>query len=93
LLDSLPLDSIVGLRDRALIAVMIYSFARVGAMVKMRVEDYYTQGRRSWFRLHEKGGKHHQLPARHNAEAYVDAYLEAAGTAFTAKGRGTFSLP
>jgi integrase/recombinase XerD len=48
-------------------------------MVRMRVEDYFPQGRRSWFRLHEKGGKHHQLPAHHTAEAYMDAYLAAAG--------------
>lgn len=87
LLDSIPLDTVGGLRDRALIAVMVYSFARVGAVVKMRVEDYYVQGRRSWFRLHEKGGKHHQLPAHHNAEAYVDAYLEAAGPLFRANRR------
>jgi integrase len=71
-------DSIAGLRYRALIAVMIYSFARVGAVVSMAIEDYYQQGRRCWFRLHEKGGKYHQVPAHHKAEEYVDAYLEAA---------------
>ncbi len=87
LLDSIPLDIIGGLRDRAMIGVMIYSFARVGAVVGMRVEDYYVQGRRGWFRLHEKGGKHHQVPAHHNAEAYVEAYLEAAGPAFRAERR------
>jgi integrase/recombinase XerD len=72
---------VVGLRDRALIAVMVYSFARVGAVVGMRVEDYYQVGRHSWLRLHEKGGKFHEVPAHHNAEAYLDAYLEVAGIA------------
>jgi integrase len=81
LLDSIDITSVVGLRDRALIAVMVYSFARVGAVVGMRVEDFYQNGRRSWFRLHEKGGKFHEVPAHHNAEAYLDAYLEAAGIA------------
>lgn len=78
LLDSIKTDTIVGLRDRALIAVMVYSFARVGAVVGMRVEDYGESGRRSMFRLHEKGGKYHEVPAHHNAEAYVDAYLAEA---------------
>ena len=77
---------IKGLRDRALIAVMVYSFARVGATLAMRVEDYYLEGRRGWFRLHEKGGKLHQVPAHHNAEAYLDAYVEAAGIGDDRKG-------
>jgi site-specific recombinase XerD len=79
LLDSIETDTLIGLRDRALIALMCYSFARVSAAVAMNVEDYYQQGKRSWFRLHEKGGKFHQVPAHHNAEAYLDAYIAAAG--------------
>lgn len=70
---------VIGLRDRALIAVMVYSFARVSAVTSMKVRDYYTQGRRAWFRLHEKGGKRHEVPAHHKAEEYVDAYIAAAG--------------
>ena len=64
-----------------LIAVMVYSFARVGAALGLKVEDYYTEGRKAWFRLHEKGGKRHEVPAHHNAADYVDAYLAAAGIA------------
>ena len=79
LLDSINLEKPSGLRDRALLATMVYSFARVGAVVSMNVEDYYQQGKRWWLRLHEKGGKFHQVPAHHNAEEYLDAYLEAAG--------------
>ena len=60
---------------------MVFSFARVSAALAMKVEDYYTEGRRAWFRLHEKGGKRHKVPAHHNAEEYVDAYLDAAGIA------------
>ncbi len=78
LLDSIDTALIVGLRDRAIIAVMVYSFARVGAVVGMNKEDYFQIGRRGWFRLHEKGGKRHEVPAHHNAEAYLDAYLQAA---------------
>jgi site-specific recombinase XerC len=85
LLDSIDVAHVVGLRDRAILAAMVYSFARVGAMLAMRVEDYYTQGRRGWLRLHEKGGKEHEMPAHHNLETYVDAYIAAAGIAADAK--------
>lgn len=78
LIDSIPTDSVVGLRDRALIATMLYSFARVSAVVGMQVQDYYPQGKRSWIRLHEKGGKFHEVPCHHKAEEYLDAYVEAA---------------
>lgn len=77
--DSVKIPLIVGLRDRALIAVMVYTFARVGAVVTMKVEDYYQNGKRWWFRLHEKGGKRHEVPAHHKAEEYMDAYLDARG--------------
>jgi integrase len=78
LLDSIDTSTLVGLRDRALISVMAFAFARIGAVVAMRVEDYYPKGKRWWVRLHEKGGKRHEMPAHHNLEAYVDSYIEAA---------------
>jgi site-specific recombinase XerD len=79
LLDSIDVSTVVGLRDRALISVMTFAFARIGAVVAMRVEDYYPNGKRWWLRLHEKGGKRHEMPAHHTLEAYLDAYIEAAG--------------
>ena len=79
--DGTKTPLLVGLRDRALIGVMVFSFARISAVLGMKVEDYYPNGKRWWLRLHEKGGKFHELPAHHNAEAYLDAYLEAAGIA------------
>ncbi|MEW6363699.1 MAG: tyrosine-type recombinase/integrase [Acidobacteriota bacterium] len=86
LLDSIDTGSVVGLRDKALISVLVYSFARIGAALAMKVEDYYPQGKRWWFRLHEKGGKRHDVPAHHKAEAAVDAYIEAAGIRDDKKG-------
>ncbi len=79
LFEHIPTDSLVGLRDRALIGVLIYSFSRVSAAVAMRVEDYFPQGKRWWLRLHEKGGKHHEMPVHHTLEEYLDNYIEAAG--------------
>lgn len=85
LLGTIPDDSIAGLRDRALIGVMVFSFARVSAAIGMNVEDYAQRGRRMWFRLHEKGGKFHEVPAHHKAEELMDAYLAAAGIGFDRK--------
>jgi integrase/recombinase XerD len=79
LLDSIDVSSLPGLRDRALIGLMVYTFARVGAAVSMRVEDFYVQGRRGWVRLHEKGGKEHQMPTHHNLDHYLEEYIRVAG--------------
>ncbi len=87
LLDSIDRSAVVGFRDRALLGVMVYSFARVGAVVAMDVEDYYQSGRRGMFRLHEKGGKEHVVPAHHNAEEYIEAYLDATGLRLQKKAR------
>jgi site-specific recombinase XerD len=81
LLEALDTSHVVGLRDRALIGLMVFSFARVGAAVAMRVEDYFPKSKRWWVRLHEKGGKEHEMPAHHCLEAFLDAYIEAAGIA------------
>lgn len=78
LLDSIDTSTTIGLRDRALIGLMVYTFARVGAAIKMRVEDVYIQGRRTWVRLHEKGGKQHEMPCHHNLEAWLHAYIDGA---------------
>ena len=81
LLDSIDTASMIGMRDRALIGLMTYTFARVGAAAgKMRLEDVYIQGRRTWVRLHEKGGKRHEMPCHHKLESYLQDYVEARRT-------------
>jgi integrase/recombinase XerD len=80
-LDSIKTETLIGLRDRALIGLMGYTFARVWAAVQMKVEDYYIQNRRGWVRLHEKGGKVNELPCHHNLEEYLDAWLAVSGLA------------
>ena len=69
----------MGLRDQALLSVLVYSFARVSAAVGMRRQDYFRQGTRGWLRPHEKGGKRHDVPGHHRAEEAVEAHLAAVG--------------
>jgi site-specific recombinase XerD len=78
--------SVIGLRDRALIGVMVYTFARVNAVVDMKVKDYFIQGRRGWVHLHEKGGKEHEMPCHHTLEKLLDDYIAAAGIAADPEG-------
>jgi integrase len=65
---------------------MVCTFARVGAVIKMRSEDVYLQGRRTWVRLHEKGGKRYEMPCHHLLDVYLREYIEAAGVADERKG-------
>lgn len=99
LLDSIPTENICGLRDRTLIGLMTYSFARIGAALSMEVRDVYVQNRRLWVRLHEKGGKRHEMPCHHPLEEYLEAYLDVGGlradprgVLFRTIGRGTGQL-
>jgi site-specific recombinase XerD len=80
-LDAIDTGTLTGLRDRALIGVMVYSFARVNAVIGMKVKDYFSQGRRGWVRLHEKGGKEHEVPCHHSLEKLLDDYIAGAGIA------------
>lgn len=86
LLDSIDTSTCIGLRDRALIGLMVYSFARVGAALACRVEDVFAQNRRLWVRLHEKGGKRHEMPCHHNLEDYLHAYIDGCDLACDRKG-------
>jgi site-specific recombinase XerD len=86
LLDAIDISTPIGLRDRALIGLMAFSFARVGAALGMKVEDVYVQNRRLWVRLHEKGGKRHEMPCHHSLEDYLHAYINGCGLAENPKG-------
>lgn len=78
LIERIDTIKIVGLRDRALIGLMVYSFARIGAALSLKIEDVYTQNRRLWVRLSEKGGKQHDMPCHHNLDLWLHEYLDAA---------------
>ena len=86
LLDAIPADTVRDLRDRALIATLTYSFARVGAALKLKVEDLRPQGTGWQLHLHEKGGKEHRMPCHHALAEMLHAYIAAAGIAEDRKG-------
>lgn len=99
LLDSIDTGTPAGLRDRALIGLMVYSFARIGAALGMTVADVFVQNRRLWVRLREKGGKRHEMPCHHTLEEYLHAYIDGVGIGgdpkgplFRTIGRGTKAL-
>lgn len=86
LLDSIPTETVRDLRDRALIATLTYSFARIGAALKMKVEDLRPQGAGWRIQLNEKGGKHHVMPCHHTLAEVLHAYIVAAGIGEDRKG-------
>jgi len=79
LFSSIEASTLIGQRDRAFLAVMAYTFARVSAVASLKVKDYAQRGRRSLIRLHEKGGKERDIPCHHLLEEYLDAYLARTG--------------
>jgi site-specific recombinase XerC len=85
-LKNIDTAHVVGLRDRALIGVMVYAFARVSAVVSLKVEDYFPLQKRWWLRLKEKGGEVNEMGCHHKLEQYLDEYIAAAGIAEDKKG-------
>ena len=86
LIDAIPTDTVRDLRDRALIAILTYSFARITAALTMKVEDLRPKGAGWQIRLHEKGGKHHTMPCHHALAEALHAYITAAEIGEDRKG-------
>lgn len=80
ILQSIDVSKPVGLRDRAIIASLIYTAARRGALAKMKREDFHTDGRQHYFQLDEKGGKQRTIPCREDLQGFMEAYIEAVGS-------------
>jgi len=81
LFESIDTSTIVGLRDRALIGIMLFTWARVSAVCGLHVRDYHQGTRKTQLFLGEKGGREHRVILHHKAEEFLDAYLVAAGIA------------
>src|SRR6201987_2463925 len=79
LLNTVEISTHVGLRDRALLGVLAYTFARIGAVVNLKVEDYYPSGQRFLLRFKEEGGKEKKVPVHHKPERLLDQHPKATG--------------
>ena len=79
LLVSLDITTVVGLRDRAIIAILIYTASRAGAVATLRRGSFYHAGDQSMLHFEEKGGKSREIPVRHDLEQMLFEYLDAAG--------------
>jgi integrase/recombinase XerD len=81
LLKSLRTDSLAGLRDRAVIATLIYTAARAGAVAGLKRKHFDHDGTQYTLRFAEKGGKSREIPVRHDLEGFLLGYIEQAGVA------------
>jgi site-specific recombinase XerD len=63
LLEAIETSRHTGLRDRALLGVLAYTFARIGAVVNLKVEDYYPSGKRFCSALKRKAAKKRSSPS------------------------------
>ena len=87
-METIGGETLIDLRDKAFLSVMLYSFSRVSAVVGLKVRDYEHQRRRAYLALHEKGGQHRRVPVHSRAAEALDAYLAASGL-----GPDRFFLP
>ena len=90
LLHSLDTENTVGLRDRAIIGILIYTAARVGAVSRLKRQNFYDSGAQPCLRFNEKGGKSREIPARQDLEQFITEYLHAAGLWETDKNSSLF---
>lgn len=85
LLGSIDTSHVVGLRDRAIISILIYTAARVGAVAQLRRADYYDAGDQHCLRFTEKGTKFREIPVRHDLRGFIAAYLHSGGLDYSDK--------
>lgn len=78
LLASIDTSDVVGLRDKSIIAILIYTAARVGAVAKLKLKEFYDTGDQHCLRFHDKGGKSREIPVRHDLQQLLAYYLQSA---------------
>ena len=104
LLGSLEGEDLVSLRDRAIIGVMLFAWARVSAVCSMRLCDIEDDGGpNATLVFHEKGGKVLRKHCHRRLREMIAAYVAAAGLephgkeplfqSFGGRGRGLTGKP
>ncbi len=78
LLHSIDTSDVIGLRDRTILAILMYTACRAGAVSKLRLRDFYSDGRQYYLRFDEKGGADRQIPCRHDLQGYIEEFIAAA---------------
>ncbi len=87
LLASVDTGTLIGKRDKAILATLAYTACRAGAVAKLRLGDFQADGTQYVLRFQEKGGKSREIPVRHDLQGFIRGYLEAAGIAAEPKDR------
>jgi integrase/recombinase XerD len=87
LLASVDTATLIGKRDKAILATLAYTACRAGAVAKLRLGDFQADGTQYVLRFQEKGGKSREIPVRHDLQGFIVEYLEAAGISEEAKDR------
>jgi len=90
LLASMDTSHVVGLRDRALLAVLVYTGSRAGAAAKLKRGDFYHAGGQWMLHFEEKGGKSREIPVRNDLKEMISAYIDAVGLREAAKDTPLF---
>lgn len=90
LFAAIDVSTPMGLRDRAILGVLAYTGARVGAVAKLRLSDYRDTGEQRTLRFREKGGRDREIPVRHDLEGWINEYIIAAGIAEDSRGAPLF---
>lgn len=79
LFKSIDASNLIGLRDRAILAVLAYSGSRIGAVARLRLKDFLHEGDQWVLSFNDKGGKHRKVPVRHDLQLVLRDYMNAAG--------------
>ena len=79
LLSSINTDNVVGLRDKAIMSILIYTASRVGAVARLKLKDLYDTGDQYCLHFLDKGGKSREIPVRHDLQGLLRSYLQSAG--------------